>query len=59
MLCNPVCAMAYAIVSWKFFKFRIMDEEVALLNFFGEEYLDYQKRVGTGLPFISGYRAEL
>ncbi|ELU16074.1 hypothetical protein CAPTEDRAFT_223498 [Capitella teleta] len=59
MLCNPLCAVAYTIVSWKFFNFRIVDEEITLLNFFGEEYLDYQKRVGTGLPFIKGYRAEL
>ena len=59
MLCNPLCTIAYAYVSWRFFNERIEDEEVTLLNFFGEHYLDYQKRVGTGLPFINGYRMVL
>jgi protein-S-isoprenylcysteine O-methyltransferase len=45
----------YAIASWKFFDERITVEEETLLNFFGEAYVDYQKRVGTGLPFIRGY----
>ncbi|XP_005099274.1 protein-S-isoprenylcysteine O-methyltransferase [Aplysia californica] len=56
MLCNPLCLVAYALVSWKFFNERIYDEEICLLNFFGEDYLDYQRRVPTGLPFIYGYR---
>jgi protein-S-isoprenylcysteine O-methyltransferase len=56
ILCNPLCLVAYAIVSWKFFNERIYEEEIALLNFFGEDYLDYQRRVPTGLPFIYGYR---
>ena len=30
-----------------------------LLNFFGDDYVAYQKRVGTGLPFIDGYRVSL
>uniref|UniRef100_A0A0B6ZTA6 Protein-S-isoprenylcysteine O-methyltransferase n=1 Tax=Arion vulgaris TaxID=1028688 RepID=A0A0B6ZTA6_9EUPU len=56
MLCNPICLVAYTIVSWRFFNERIFEEEICLLNFFGEQYLDYQKRVPTGLPFIYGYR---
>ena len=59
MMLNPVCFIAYTLVSWKFFNDRIVVEEIALLNFFGEDYLDYQKKVGTGLPFIKGYRMEL
>ncbi|XP_033764371.1 protein-S-isoprenylcysteine O-methyltransferase-like [Pecten maximus] len=59
ILFNPVCLVGYTIVSWKFFKERIYEEEIYLLNFFGEHYLDYQKKVGTGLPFISGYRGEM
>lgn len=55
LLCNPVCLLAYTYVSWKFFKHRIDDEEITLLNFFGEHYADYQKSVGTGLPFIKGF----
>lgn len=35
-----------------------MEEEMYLLNFFGEDYVTYQKKVGTGLPFIKGYLVE-
>ena len=59
MLCNPVCIVGYTYASWKFFKHRIYEEEISLLNFFGEEYLDYQKRVKSGLPYIEGYRMVL
>lgn len=55
ILCNPFCLIAYTIVSWRFFRERIYEEEIYLLNFFGEDYLDYQKSVRTGLPFIVGY----
>ena len=59
ILQNPFCLLAYAVASWKFFHDRILFEEITLLNFFGEEYIEYQKRVGTGLPFISGYKVNL
>lgn len=55
VLCNPVCIVLYAIASWKFFQERILIEEITLVNFFQQEYVDYQKRVGTGVPFIRGY----
>ena len=54
MLCNPLCTVAYSAASWAFFNDRIHDEEEALLHFFGQKYVDYQKCVGTGLPFIYG-----
>ncbi|XP_071946176.1 protein-S-isoprenylcysteine O-methyltransferase-like [Antedon mediterranea] len=57
-LCNPLCSIGFAYTSWKFFKERIEDEEITLLNFFGEEYLEYQKEVPTRLPFISGYKLQ-
>ncbi|XP_014769095.1 protein-S-isoprenylcysteine O-methyltransferase [Octopus bimaculoides] len=59
ILCNPFCLVGFTIVSWRFFQERIHEEEIYLLNFFGEEYFNYQKKVGTGLPFINGYRREL
>lgn len=59
ILQNPFCFLAYMVASWKFFHDRILIEEITLLNFFGVEYVDYQKRVGTGLPFISGYKVNL
>ncbi|XP_050684897.1 protein-S-isoprenylcysteine O-methyltransferase isoform X2 [Leptidea sinapis] len=55
ILCNPVCIIIYAVVSWSFFKERITAEEMFLISFFDKQYLEYQQRVGTGLPFISGY----
>lgn len=54
ILCNPICLIGYGVASWKFFKERIWDEELYLLQFFGEEYVNYQESVGTGLPFIHG-----
>ena len=37
--------MAYIYASWKFFDDRIHDEEITLIYFFGDDYLDYQKKV--------------
>ena len=59
MLCNPVCLVGYIVAAWTFFKSRIEYEELMLLNFFGDDYVTYQKQVGTGLPFIDGYRVPL
>ncbi|CAL7942477.1 unnamed protein product [Xylocopa violacea] len=59
VLQNPFCAVAYTLISWNFFHDRILNEEITLLNFFGQDYVDYQKEVGTGLPFISGYKLNL
>ncbi|KAH9376605.1 hypothetical protein HPB48_005816 [Haemaphysalis longicornis] len=58
-LVNPVCTVAYAVASWKFFRTRVEEEEITLLAFFGEDYVQYQKRTRTGLPFIHGFRAEV
>lgn len=55
ILANPICFILYIIASWIFFKERIYLEEIALINFFGEDYIRYQKKVPCGLPFIYGY----
>ena len=55
VLLNPICAVVYAISSWNFFHNRIHFEEMTLIKFFGTRYLNYQKKVGTGLPFINGF----
>lgn len=55
ILCNPICIILYTVASWFFFRERIYTEEVTLLNFFGQEYVQYQKITKTGLPFIKGY----
>jgi protein-S-isoprenylcysteine O-methyltransferase len=55
IMINPVCAVAYALVCWNFFNDRIYHEEMTLLNFFGEDYVSYQEKVGICLPFIKGF----
>ena len=55
LLCNPISLVGYAVASWKFFEDRIYDEEISLITFFGEDYVEYKKKVGSGIPFISGF----
>ncbi|CAH0585431.1 unnamed protein product [Chrysodeixis includens] len=57
-LLNPVCLVIYTLASWTFFRERVYAEELTLLTFFGPQYLDYQRKVGTGLPYIVGYIPE-
>lgn len=67
VLLNPVSFLGYAIVMWRFFYRRtrgelfVLDyhvadvraaEEAALIKFFGEQYVEYRKRVGTKIPFV-------
>jgi protein-S-isoprenylcysteine O-methyltransferase len=51
VLGNWVCLVMYALVLWRFFSVRIRKEEVLLVKFFGNDYVEYRKRVGTLLPF--------
>eukprot|EP00929_Paragymnodinium_shiwhaense_P038973 TRINITY_DN20507_c0_g1_i1.p1 TRINITY_DN20507_c0_g1~~TRINITY_DN20507_c0_g1_i1.p1 ORF type:complete len:330 (+),score=40.82 TRINITY_DN20507_c0_g1_i1:141-1130(+) len=53
VLGNWMCLLAFTAVSWRFFAGRIPEEEEALLQFFGDDYLQYAQRVPCGLPFIS------
>ena len=55
LLCNPICTIGYSVASWNFFKERIYYEEQMLISFFGQQYIEYKKTVGTGLLGISGY----
>lgn len=49
---NVVSFVGYAVVLWRFFSDRIRREEELLVGFFGEEYLDYRRRVPTRIPFV-------
>lgn len=49
---NVLCFFAYAAVLWHFFSRRIRHEEVFLVKFFGDEYVDYKKKTGTKIPFV-------
>lgn len=52
MLCNPICIVAFTMVTWRFFYKRIRFEEFFLRQFFGSQYVEYARRVPSGLPFI-------
>ncbi|KAL6908995.1 putative Isoprenylcysteine carboxyl methyltransferase [Trichoderma evansii] len=52
VLGNTICFVAYSAVLYMFFKSRIKVEEERLVQFFGDDYVDYRKRVGTLMPFI-------
>ncbi|KAI1432954.1 putative isoprenylcysteine carboxyl methyltransferase [Xylaria sp. CBS 124048] len=52
VLGNPICFLGYVIVLWRFFASRVKYEEVQLVRFFGDEYVEYRKKVGTGIPFV-------
>lgn len=56
LLCNPVCFVGFVVATWVFFQDRILDEEMLLLQFFGQEYEDYRKKVGIGIPFVKGFK---
>ena len=53
ILCmNPICIITYIIVLFKFFKNRILVEEPYLITFFGQDYIDYKRKVPILIPFI-------
>lgn len=52
LLCNPLGTLVFAAVLWRFFNARIRSEERYLVHFFGDEYVQYRKKVWSGLVFI-------
>ncbi|UZJ52397.1 hypothetical protein CBS101457_001717 [Exobasidium rhododendri] len=52
LLGNPVSTFVFAIILWRFFEHRIKGEEVYLVSFFGEQYVEYRRRTRTFIPFI-------
>ncbi|KAI9632565.1 protein-S-isoprenylcysteine O-methyltransferase [Dioszegia hungarica] len=51
LLGNIASTLAFVYVLGRFFYYRIINEERHLVRFFGKDYVEYRKRVGTGLPF--------
>ena len=49
---NPICIVMYIIVLFRFFKDRILIEEPYLITFFGQDYIDYKRKVPILIPFI-------
>ena len=56
ILCNPVCLVGYAFVTWQFFAARIDYEEQRMLTFFGDSYRQYQRTVQPGIPFLQYFK---
>ncbi|WIA21396.1 hypothetical protein OEZ85_000612 [Tetradesmus obliquus] len=52
LLVNPICGLAYAYMSWRFFYERIQYEEWYLRKFFGQDYEHYAQATPSGIPFI-------
>ena len=52
ILGNPVTAIGFVGAAWYFFKDRIEYEEQTLVDMFGEQYIEYRKRVPVRIPFI-------
>ncbi|MED6158834.1 hypothetical protein PIB30_036549 [Stylosanthes scabra] len=53
MLCNPISAVAFAVVVWHAFARRIAYEEDFLRRFLERDYEEYARKVGSGIPFIN------
>lgn len=49
---NWVCLVGYIVALHKFFAPRVVKEEKFLVEFFGEEYVNYRKRTRVGIPFV-------
>ncbi|KAL0949432.1 hypothetical protein HGRIS_009492 [Hohenbuehelia grisea] len=52
LLQNPLSFVLYCVLLWRFFYHRTRAEENALIRFFGDQYVEYRRRVGTKIPFV-------
>ena len=50
ILFNPICFVLYVVALKQFFADRIVNEEHALIRFFGDDYLDYRQRTFVLIP---------
>lgn len=50
LLQNPICFVLFTVISYQFFKSRIIYEETILVEFFGKQYEDYRAKVGLWMP---------
>lgn len=51
MMCNRICTVLFTATLWTFFRQRINHEERLLVEFFGDDYVNYKKSVWSGIPF--------
>lgn len=50
---NIVSLVLYIVMLTRYYEERIPHEESFLIKFFGDEYVNYRRRVGTGIPFVA------
>ncbi|KAI5451907.1 farnesyl cysteine-carboxyl methyltransferase [Naganishia albida] len=55
LLGNPISFIGFWFVLSRFFKFRIIDEEIHLVRYFGDAYVQFRKRTGHWLPVNTTY----
>ena len=58
MLVNPLCTLAFIFASLRFFQDRIPKEEKFLVDFFGEQYIEYARKTPIWLPTVVSYIKE-
>ncbi|KAJ9109323.1 hypothetical protein QFC21_000652 [Naganishia friedmannii] len=56
LLGNTVSFIGFWFVLSKFFKWRIIDEEIHLVRYFGDAYLRFRQRMGHWLPVNTEYK---
>lgn len=52
LLLNPICSVAFAIISWCIMKDQIQLEETYLIKMFGDDYINYKSKTPTHIPLI-------
>lgn len=52
LLVNPISFLLFWVLLSIYFKDRIEDEEVLLIKFFGNDYIQYKQKVPVRIPFI-------
>ena len=55
MLVNPISILGFIYASYLFFNDRIPMEEELLVEFFGDEYIEYALKTPILMPGISSY----
>lgn len=53
VLANPIAIVAFALISFSFFKDRIPVEEFHLVAIFGQDYINYRETTPTRIPGIA------
>ena len=53
ILKNRLCLILSVVIPIRFFSKRIRYEEMKLIEFFGDEYIEYKQKTWCGIPFCN------